>query len=119
MCHSTSFDRKVRGANKLTGGNVDEALADYDQALEFGADKTATAPLEAQLVSVLTSQFQRSVTANAYDKAAVDYGLIARLDPSASAALTGDLEKLPPAVFVKLPPIRNSIGMDLKLIPPG
>ncbi|MEO2036847.1 MAG: formylglycine-generating enzyme family protein, partial [Planctomycetaceae bacterium] len=116
-----------RAGTQLSGGNVGSAVADFEQAVEYGADMGVAAPLKSQLVSAVVTRFQRAVASESYDQAFSDYGLIVRLDSSTLNGVTGEWSKVPPAELIKmpsallatLPPVRNSIGMEFKRLSPG
>jgi formylglycine-generating enzyme required for sulfatase activity len=111
-------------ADKLSTGDLDGATADLIRVQELGADTVVVTPLKSQLVSGLTSRFERSLNGKSYQQAAADYELVFRLDAAAGRKLQPDIEKLPPTVLYQLPSsawpaVVNSIGMQLKLLPGG
>jgi formylglycine-generating enzyme required for sulfatase activity len=105
----------------------DSALKDYETALSLGASVSEPASLKGQLVTALTARCRQSLAGQDIAKASADYATVMKLDSLAAGGLTADFAKLPADVlpriptefFVELAPERNSIGMDLKLIPPG
>jgi hypothetical protein len=114
----------------------DSALADYEMAVSLGASASESETLKVAIVTALTMRCRESLAGQNVGKASADYSAVEKLTILGALSLIADfgklpasmlselppsfLAKLPPSVLVAIPPIRNSEGMEFKLLPsPG
>jgi formylglycine-generating enzyme required for sulfatase activity len=77
------------------------------------------AGIKPQVASILNAQFDKRAGEGAYAEAMLSRDLLDRADTAAARRLLKVVAAFPREYILLVPPIRNSIGMQLKLVPPG
>jgi len=121
-----------------SSGNVERAAKKFAEASRMNAavanaamEQPASVALRKAVVADHRAKFEAAVGREELENALriiaavqsiepTSWDWVAALSPSAVAALPSSaIAALPPAAIAALPPLRNSIGMQFKLIPPG
>ncbi|MFT5328194.1 MAG: sulfatase activating formylglycine-generating enzyme [Planctomycetaceae bacterium] len=117
----------MKRGESVADNDPDSALQDYEAALSLGASSSESASLKGQLVTALNARCRQSLTRQDVSKALADHVVLQNLAPQSADGLLSEFEKLPakvlsqlPAsVLLQVPPRKNSIGMEFKLLPGG
>ena len=99
--------------------DLSAASSDYIAAIDLGVPASDSQALRDQLVTALTARCRQSLGSQDVAKASADYASVAKLDSQAASSLAADFAKLPASVLSQLPPRKNSIGIEFKLLPGG
>ncbi|MEY4566185.1 MAG: hypothetical protein RLY14_1155 [Planctomycetota bacterium] len=123
----------ARGRNAISN-DPDRAVADLRLAERFGITSEEISSLKSALGPVLSARIRDSLGSDQIETAMVEYTSLLWADPQAVSSvetqlfsklspemLTHDflemLSNRPPEVVLRLPSIKNSIGMTLRLVP--
>jgi formylglycine-generating enzyme required for sulfatase activity len=103
-------------------GAVERMLAAslLDKALvEAALGEPGFAAVKAGVVGKYRARFDKAVAREAWDEALAIAGTTEAIDPSSATWVSEAVGRVPPAAIPKVPPLVNSIGIALKLLPAG